>query len=84
MGTYDVTFLSDLGPGEMGTVHHLASGRGFVARLVSLGFVPGAELTMVQNFGRGPVIVLIRDTHIALGRGEAGRIQVLRKGTHRQ
>ncbi|HEM61388.1 MAG TPA: ferrous iron transport protein A [Chloroflexi bacterium] len=30
----------------------------------------------MQNFGQGPVIVAIRDTRIALGRGEAMRVLV--------
>ena len=56
----------------------LAGGRGFVGRLAALGFTPGAEVTMVQNFGRGPVIVLVRDTRIALGRGEARKVLIRR------
>jgi len=31
---------------------------------------------MVQNFGRGPLIVLVRGTRLALGRGEAAKIKV--------
>jgi len=31
---------------------------------------------MVQNFGRGPIIVMVRGTRIALGRGEAQKIIV--------
>jgi len=59
-------------------VQDLAGGRGFVGRLAALGFTPGAEVTMVQNFGRGPVIVLVRDTRIALGRGEARKVLIRR------
>jgi len=35
---------------------------------------------MVQNFGHGPVIVLVRDTRIALGRGEVSRVRVTLNG----
>lgn len=31
---------------------------------------------MVQNFARGPLIVALRDTRLALGRGEAEKILV--------
>jgi Fe2+ transport system protein FeoA len=31
---------------------------------------------MVQNFGRGPIIVRVKDAQIALGRREAHRIDV--------
>jgi len=70
--------LSALAPGEVGVMRQLAGGRGFVSRLAALGFTPGTEVTMVQNFGHGPIIVLVRDTRIALGRGEAGKVQVKR------
>jgi ferrous iron transport protein A len=68
--------LSALASGEVGVVRQLAGGRGFLSRLVALGFTLGAEVTMVQNFGHGPLIVNIRDTRIALGRGEAGKVLV--------
>jgi ferrous iron transport protein A len=41
-----------------------------------MGFSLGVELEVVQNFGRGPIIVKVRDTRVALGRGEATHIQV--------
>ena len=63
-------------PGERGVVVDIAAGRGLLGRMTSLGFTPGAEVTVVQNFGHGPVIVLARNTRIALGRGEAMKVQV--------
>ena len=78
MRTDNVIPLSNLLPGETGLVQDLAGGRGFVGRLAALGFTPGAEVTMVQNFGRGPIIVLVRDTRIALGRGEARKVLIRR------
>jgi len=68
--------LSALAPGEVGVVRQLAGGRGFISRLATLGFTLGAEVNMVQNFGHGPLIVNIRDTRIALGRGEAAKVVV--------
>jgi ferrous iron transport protein A len=68
--------LNVLAPGEVGVVRQLAGGRGFVSRLAALGFTLGAEVTMVQNFGHGPLIVLVRDTRVALGRGEAMKVLV--------
>ncbi len=47
-----------------------------MSRLASLGFTPGANLHVVQNYGRGPIIVTLRDTRVALGRGEAQKILV--------
>jgi len=71
--------LSKLEVGETGVVRELDGGRGLVSRLAVLGFTPNAEVTMVQNFGRGPLIVTVRDTLIALGRGEAGKVRVVKK-----
>ncbi len=70
------TPLTALPPGQVGMVRELAGGLGFRSRLATLGFTPGAKLTMVQNFGHGPLIVNIRDTRIALGRGEAAKVYV--------
>lgn len=69
-------WLPALKAGETGVVIDLVGGRGLVSRLATLGFTPGAPVTIVQNYGHGPIIVTIRDTRIALGRGEAGKIRV--------
>lgn len=71
--------LSDLRPGQRGRVAKLSGGRGLVSRMVSLGFTPGAMVTMVQNYGHGPLIASVREGRVALGRGEAQKITVLRE-----
>ena len=71
--------LTKLKVGETGVVGRLDGGRGLIGRLAVLGFTPDAEVTMLQNFGRGPLIVTVRDTRIALGRGEAGKVRVVKK-----
>ena len=67
--------LNSLGTGEVGVVQDLNGGQGFVSRAIALGFSPGAEVVMLQNFRRAPLIVVVRETHIALGRGEARKIK---------
>jgi Fe2+ transport system protein FeoA len=57
-------------------IKRMVGGHQFLSRLASLGFTPGARLRVVQNFGRGPIIVNVRDTRVALGRGEAEKILV--------
>jgi len=74
--------LSILTPGESARIQKLVGGHEMQSRLASLGFTPGATLVMVQNFGHGPVIVNIRGTRIALGRGEASKIYVAREKTN--
>ena len=70
--------LSALSTGEHGAVVQLEGGRGLLSRMASLGFTPGAEITVLQNFGRGPLIVRVREARVALGRGEARKIHVRR------
>jgi len=68
--------LNTVPAGSSAVVREVLGGRGILSRLATLGFTPGAVLTMVQNFGHGPLIVSIRDARIALGRGEAGKVNV--------
>jgi ferrous iron transport protein A len=68
--------LDQLATGQVGLVRDLAGGHTFVGRLSALGFTPGAHVKMVQNHSLGPIIVLIRGTRIALGRGQARRVQI--------
>jgi ferrous iron transport protein A len=69
--------LDALPPGKVGVVHGLGGGRHFISRMASLGFTPGTRVKMVQNYGRGPLIVSVRDARVALGRGEAGKVQII-------
>jgi len=71
--------LNALKAGEVAVVEDVAGGPGFISRISATGFTRKAEVTMLRNFGKAPVIVFIRDTQMALGRIEAGRVQVRRK-----
>jgi len=68
--------LSELKTGQAGILLSFRGGKLVGNRLASLGFTPGAQISMIQNFGHGPLIVSLRGTRIALGRGEAARISV--------
>jgi ferrous iron transport protein A len=72
--------LAALGARQTGVVCQLDGGRGFVGRLASLGLTPGVMVQMVQNVGHGPLIVLVRDTRLALGRGQAMKVWVSLQG----
>lgn len=68
--------LDEIPAGVAVIICRLCGGRGLASRLLALGFTPGAEVTVVQNRGRGPIIVVARDVRVALGRGEAQKIEV--------
>lgn len=70
--------LSDLATGEYGAVIALGRGKVINHRLSSLGFTPGVVVQVMQNYGRGPLVVALRGTRVALGRGEAGAIEVVK------
>jgi ferrous iron transport protein A len=61
-------------------IEQMRGGQHFLSRLASLGFTPGARLKVLQNYGHGPIIVSVRDTRVALGRGEAEKILVGKPG----
>jgi ferrous iron transport protein A len=68
--------LSDIKTGDLVTLQSIKVGRELTSRLTSLGLTPGANVEVLQNFGRGPIIVNVRGTHVALGRGEARKLLV--------
>jgi len=68
--------LRALPTGSTARVAALTGGHELVARLAALGLTPGVRLEVAQNPGHGPVIVLVRDTRLVLGRGEAAHILV--------
>lgn len=71
--------LSALRTGEAGNVAEVHGGHHLRSRMLTLGLTPGARVTMLQNYGHGPLIVRVRDTRVALGRGEAEKVFVRRE-----
>lgn len=45
-------------------------------RLFQLGLVRDEEIEIVKNNGHGPLLILVKDTKVILGRGIAGRVMV--------
>ena len=70
------TFLDRLDPGMRAVVSELRGGRGFASRLAGMGISVGCQIEVLQNPAHGSLLVLVRDTRIALGRGVASKILV--------
>lgn len=68
--------LSALPAGRRGVIHSLQGGHEFRSRVANLGFTTGAQVTIRQNYGHGPVLVALRGTLVALGRREASLVLV--------
>lgn len=73
-----VNSLAEIVIGESVTVLAIHGERQVKSRLASLGVTPGVQVDMIRNYGHGPLIVTVRGTRVALGRGEASRIEVCR------
>jgi ferrous iron transport protein B len=74
----EVIPLSLIGEGEEGFVYLLSGGEGFVSRLAGMGIIAGTNVKVLRNSG-GHIIVLASDTRIALGKGQADKILVVKK-----
>ncbi len=70
--------LDELPTGGEAEIESLSGAGSIMSRLAALGFVPGSRVSMVQNRWRGPIIVSVIHTRVALGRNEAGSIRARR------
>ncbi len=68
--------LDQFQAGRHAVVRKVRGGQELVNRCASMGLTAGAQLLVLQNTGHGPMLVSVRDTRIALGRGEAAKILV--------
>ena len=68
--------LSLIDPGEEVTLIDIEGGRGLRSKLYSMGLVPGATLKILSRSGSGPVMIAVKDSRLAIGRGMAEKIIV--------
>jgi Fe2+ transport system protein FeoA len=68
--------LASIKKGHHAIVNRFIGGKRVKNRLLTLGFTMGAEVIVQQNSGFGPVVVMVRGSRIALGRGEANKVIV--------
>lgn len=68
--------LTRLPKGARARVAGLPEPHVLAKRLCALGLTPGAEVCVLQNRGRGPLIVEVHGARLALGRGQADRVEV--------
>ncbi len=71
--------LTDLGPEETGVVVRVMGGRGLKQKLALRGIKEGSLLRMISSL-RGPVVVEGNGGQVALGRGMAQKVIVIRRG----
>ncbi len=67
--------LTHIPVGKLVRLVEIKGGREITHRLVEMGLTPGVEFKILQDAG-GPLLLAIRDSRIALGRGMAFRVLV--------
>lgn len=68
--------LSSVKPGNEVTILDINGGRGIKSKLYSMGLVPGTKLTVLNGSSTGPVMIVVRDSRLAIGHGMAQKIIV--------
>jgi ferrous iron transport protein A len=74
--TVPVTFARE---DDLLTLAALEGGWRFRKRLTALGLLPGEPVRVIRNSGGGPIVIEVKDTRLAIGRGEAHKIMVREK-----
>ncbi len=67
--------LTMVAQGERVRLLKVNAGGGLSSRLNAMGLTPGVELSIIQDSG-GPLLLGVRDSRLALGRGMAQKIFV--------
>jgi Fe2+ transport system protein FeoA len=69
--------LSQVEEGQTVSVICIDGGRGLRSRLTAMGLLPNIVVRMVRNGRGGPVVISIKNSRVALGRGVADKIRVV-------
>lgn len=63
-------------PGRWLTVVNVRAGWGLQRRLAEMGLNPGVSVRVVDGHSRGPMLIDLRGSRLALGHGVAQKIMV--------
>jgi ferrous iron transport protein A len=62
--------------GALARIIEIRAGRRAMTRLADLGFTRGSVVRVLKSFGSGPLLLEVRGSRIALGRGLAMKLLV--------
>ena len=71
--------LVDLTLGKTAVIFQIKSGRAACKRLNELGLIPGVMIELVNRITSGPVMIRVKGSKLALGRGLAQKVMVVVK-----
>ena len=72
-GSLPLAFLPE---GASGTVHKVQGGNGSSRHLEEMGFAPSAMVKVLKSSQSGAILVLVKNSRVALGRGMAMKILI--------
>ena len=55
--------------GEIVKIISVRGGRSVMQRLADLGLIPGTSIKIIKSMGNGPLLLEVKGSRIALGRG---------------
>jgi ferrous iron transport protein A len=68
--------LYDAKPGFTGTITNIEGDTRFLSRITSMGLTEGCSIEIMQNEKNQPILLLGRDSLIAINRKDCDRIEV--------
>jgi Fe2+ transport system protein FeoA len=71
--------LIDLPLGKTAIIYQIKSGHTACKRLNELGLIPGVHVELVNRITSGPVMIRVKGSKLALGRGLARKVMVVLK-----
>ncbi len=73
-------YLNKASSGQQAKLVSIEAGRGLTHRLAELGLTPGVDIAVVQAERHGPILISVRGSRIALGRGMAHKLKIIPVG----
>ncbi len=68
--------LLQMQTGQNAILKDISWGMKIKRKLYDMGMTPGTPVSMINSSGRGPIILDVRGSRLALGRGISEKIQV--------
>ena len=78
MSMNNVVPLALMAPGERGEIVEIRGGYGMAKRLYGMGLTPNSIVEVIVSNPAGPILINIRGSRVAIGKGMAMKILVRR------
>jgi len=76
--TNNIIPLAFMAPGERGQIVEIRGGYGMAKRLYGMGLTPNSVIEVIVSNPAGPILVNVRGSRVAIGKGMAMKIFVRR------